>query len=104
MCITIVTISYISLSILGASESDKESILSENPPCEVKRDQVFYDLTFDSINQKVKVRHPVRGEKKSFKHGANICNIGKSRKERAIQCKAIIRHNQEHQNGGDATL
>lgn len=64
MCITIATISYISLSILGASESDKESILSENPPCEVKRDQVFYDQTFDSINQKVKVRHPVRGEKK----------------------------------------
>lgn len=59
------TISYISLSIiLGASESDKESILSEIPPCEVKRDQVFYDLTFDSINQKGKVRHPVRGKKK----------------------------------------
>lgn len=57
------TISYISLSILGAFESDKESILSEIPPCEVKRDQVFNDLTFDRINQKGKVRHPVRGKK-----------------------------------------
>lgn len=57
------TISYISLSILGASESDKESILSEIPTCEVKRDQVFYDLTFDNINQKVGVRHHVRCKK-----------------------------------------
>lgn len=57
------TISYISQSILGASESDKESTLSEIPPCEVKRDVVFYDLTFDNINQKVGVRHHVRGKK-----------------------------------------
>lgn len=50
--------------------------MSENPPYEVKRDLIYYDLTFDNINQKIGVRQ----KESSFKHGANIRNIGESRK------------------------